>query len=137
MKQWLGAGLVGVTLVGLVSLSESAIAADNGDRYLNVDKAISQITTGITSKRNDIRNRFPFSPDLFDSKNVTPIARRQFTPTNVNKPGGVQFKSSFQQPPGGNPSVLNQRTGGGFSGSAGPSGNLLGDDDDKFNFIGD
>lgn len=108
-------------LVSPASFAETSVDA----QYMSYNTAIMKMTTNINARRDAIRSRFPFNPELFDSKKVTIIERRPFPQPNFKAHDNARFDTSFR-PPSEKPGVITKQTG--QEKRVSPRQNILGDD---------
>lgn len=110
------------------------IAADSAQNYVDYNSAITRITTTVPAQKNILRNRFPFNPDLFDSKKVARITRGDFSTPSLQGPNNIQFQGQFRPPSNdGQNRVLTKQTGEGVSTQPG-KGTIIEDND--YNYLG-
>lgn len=111
-SQRTGLGLCCLALMTLNLPMVSAATSDNGQAYMDYNSAVSNIPAKMLAKKNDMRDRFPFNPALFDSKKVPKIARSEFTAQGLQAPSGGQVSGQFSPPANeGSSKVLTRQTG--------------------------
>lgn len=129
-----GLGLCCLALMALnLPTTVSAATSDNGQAYMDYSAAINAIPSKMLEKKNNMRDRFPFNPALFDSKKVPKIARSEFTAQGLQAPSGAQVSGQFRPAANeGSSKVLTRQTGEG-SNTTTQGGAIEGND---FDYLG-